>query len=97
MYNRLELRVILIGDTGVGKKSMVRRFKMLNSSETKIFSTKEETNKNIKAENTINSNILITESQNKNDINEEIKNDMLKNENNLESNNNNKKDPKKKK
>ena len=37
MYNRVELRVILIGDTGVGKKSIVRRFKMLNSSETKIF------------------------------------------------------------
>ena len=65
MYNRVELRVILIGDTGVGKKSIVRRFKMLNSSETKIFSTKEEANKNIKAQNTINSNILITDSQTK--------------------------------
>ena len=65
MYNRVELRVILIGDTGVGKKSIVRRFKMLNSSETKIFSTKEETNKNIKAENAKNSNILITDSQTK--------------------------------
>ena len=41
-------------------------------------------------------NKLKNSEQNKNDINEEIKNDMLKNENNLESNNNNKKEPKKK-
>ena len=31
----VDLRVILIGDIGVGKKSIVQRFKLVNSSETK--------------------------------------------------------------
>ena len=42
MYNRTELRVILIGEMGVGKKSIVKRFKMLNCSELKLFSSKED-------------------------------------------------------
>ena len=48
MYTRIELRVILIGDIEVGKKSIVNRFKMINSSETKILSYKEESNKDKK-------------------------------------------------
>ena len=31
----VELRVILIGDSGVGKKSMVQRFKLVNCTETR--------------------------------------------------------------
>ena len=31
----VELRVILIGDLGVGKKSIVQRMKLVNSTETK--------------------------------------------------------------
>ena len=33
--NSIELRVILIGDEGVGKKSIVNRFKIINCTETK--------------------------------------------------------------
>ena len=38
MYSRgnsIDLRVILIGDIGVGKKSIINRFKIINSTETK--------------------------------------------------------------
>ena len=38
MYSRgnsIDLRVILIGDEGVGKKSIINRFKMINCTETK--------------------------------------------------------------
>ena len=35
--DNLELRIVLIGDIGVGKKSMVQRFKLINCSETKTF------------------------------------------------------------
>ena len=65
MYNRVELRVILIGDIGVGKKSIVKRFKMINTSETKIFSIKEENNPNNKETENSNSNSLINESKSK--------------------------------
>ena len=62
MYNRIELRVILIGDIEVGKKSIVNRFKMINSSETKILSYKEDSNKDKKTieSKEKNNNILIT-------------------------------------
>ena len=33
--NSVDLRIILIGDVGVGKKSIVQRFKLINSTETK--------------------------------------------------------------
>ena len=84
MYNRLELRVILIGEMGVGKKSIVKRFKMLNCSETKIFSTKDENNLNNK-ENDINNNPkTISESKVKLDEKEKIdldeKNMLIKRE-----------------
>ena len=36
MYHRTELRVILIGEMGVGKKSIVQRFKKLNTTKTSI-------------------------------------------------------------
>ena len=36
----IELRVILLGDVGVGKKSIVERFKLINSTETKIVNFK---------------------------------------------------------
>ena len=38
MYSKgssIELRVILIGDLGVGKKSIIKRFKMINCTETR--------------------------------------------------------------
>ena len=31
----VELRIILIGDKDVGKKSIINRFKLINSTETK--------------------------------------------------------------
>ena len=30
----VDLRIILIGDVGVGKKSIIQRFKLINSTET---------------------------------------------------------------
>ena len=33
--NNLDLRIILIGDAGVGKKSLVQRFKLINCTETR--------------------------------------------------------------
>ena len=43
--DNIELRVVLIGEVGVGKKTMVKRFKILNCTETKDFYKKK--NKNI--------------------------------------------------
>ena len=37
----IDLRIILLGDSEVGKKSIVQRFKILNSTETKEISLKE--------------------------------------------------------
>ena len=54
MYNRTELRVILVGEMGVGKKSIVKRFKILNCSELKLFSSKDETT--TKSKDNINNN-----------------------------------------
>ena len=34
----VDLRIVLIGDVGVGKKSMIQRFKILNCTETKTVS-----------------------------------------------------------
>ena len=31
----VDLRIILIGDVGVGKKSIIKRLKLINSTETK--------------------------------------------------------------
>ena len=74
MYTRIELRVILIGEMGVGKKSIVKRFKMINTSETKIISTKEEknyNNKETKETNISENNTLITEPKTKKEIERE--------------------------
>ena len=74
MYTRVELRVILIGEMGVGKKSIVKRFKMINTSETKIISTKEEknyNNKETKETNISENNTLITEPKTKKEIERE--------------------------
>ena len=79
MYTRVELRVILIGEMGVGKKSIVKRFKMINTSETKIISTKEEKNYNNKETietNISENNTLITEPKTK----KEIEREKIKNE-----------------
>ena len=35
--NSIDLRIILLGDLGVGKKSLINRFKFINSSETKTI------------------------------------------------------------
>ena len=74
MYSRIELRVILVGELGVGKKSIVKRFKMINTSETKIISTKEEKNLNTKETKETNiseNNTLITEQKTKREIEKE--------------------------
>ena len=39
--NIIDLRIILLGDSNVGKKSIVERFKKLKSTETKEISLKE--------------------------------------------------------
>ena len=39
--NIIDLRIILLGDSDVGKKSIVQRFKVLKSTETKEISLKE--------------------------------------------------------
>lgn len=46
-----ELRIILIGEVGVGKKSIVKRFKILNCSETREIKKKNDKNKKNKSEN----------------------------------------------
>ena len=45
--NIIDLRIILLGDANVGKKSMVQRFKILKSTETKEISLKEFLKKNL--------------------------------------------------
>ena len=51
--DNIELRIILIGDAGSGKKSIVKRFKILNCTETKEFMKKKERNKKTE-EKTVN-------------------------------------------
>lgn len=46
-----ELRIILIGESGVGKKSIVKRFKILNCSETREIKKKKNKSKENKNEN----------------------------------------------
>ena len=79
MYNRVELRIILIGEMGVGKKSIVKRFKMLNCSELKLISNNEKELDQNKDINNNNEKTLITLKDQKEKINinnEDIQNDM---------------------
>ena len=46
-----ELRIILIGESGVGKKSIVKRFKILNCSETREIKKNKNKSKENKNEN----------------------------------------------
>ena len=51
--NNLDLRIILLGDAGVGKKSMIQRFKLINCTETRNlnfngFFRKQKRKKNVK-------------------------------------------------
>ena len=79
MYSRVELRILLIGEMGVGKKSIVKRFKMINASETKIVSIKEESSPNTKENKNSDKNKTITDSnpkekeKEKNESNEKSK------------------------
>ena len=41
--DNIELRIILIGEVGSGKKSIIKRFKLLNCTETKELMKKKET------------------------------------------------------
>ena len=41
--DNIELRIVLIGEVGVGKKSIVKRFKMLTCTETKDYYKKNNT------------------------------------------------------
>ena len=70
MYNRTELRVILIGEMGVGKKSIVKRFKMLNCSELKFFSSKEDGVAKLNNNNNINKNKLNNTKTSKDKLND---------------------------
>ena len=79
MYNRVELRIILIGEMGVGKKSIVKRFKMLNCSELKLISNNEKELDQNKDINNNNEKTLITLKDQKEKINinnEDIQYDM---------------------
>ena len=57
--DNVELRIVLIGDIGVGKKSIIKRFKILNCSETKEIKKKKPENKDNQIKHT-------NEKQNKN-------------------------------
>ena len=63
--DNIELRVVLVGEIGVGKKTMVKRFKILNCTELKDFYKKK--NKNINDQK--NNNKEENETINKNDTN----------------------------
>ena len=39
--DNIELRIVLIGEVGVGKRTIVKRFKILNCTETKDFYVKK--------------------------------------------------------
>ena len=81
MYNRVELRIILIGEMGVGKKSIVKRFKMLNCSELKLISNNEKELDQNKDINNNNEKTLITLKDQKEKIN--INNEDIQNEMNI--------------
>ena len=49
--DNVELRVVLIGEVGVGKKTMVKRFKILNCTEIKDFYQKKNKNENVQKSN----------------------------------------------
>ena len=69
--DNVELRIILIGEAGVGKKSMVKRFKILNCTETKEFTIKKPVEKkDIKKVNEKNN-------KNKNNANVNTLNDTI--------------------
>ena len=69
--DNVELRIILIGEVGVGKKSMVKRFKILNCTETKEFTIKKPVEKkDIKKVNEKNN-------KNKNNANVNTLNDTI--------------------
>ena len=76
MYHRTELRLILIGEMGVGKKSIVKRFKMLNCSELKFFSSKEDNITKLNDKDDNNNNKI-----NNIKISKDKLNDIEKNEN----------------
>ena len=69
--NTIDLRIILLGDENVGKKSMVQRFKILKSTETKEISLKEFLKKNKRLKKDKNVKI-------KNDLSLEEKKEKLK-------------------
>ena len=46
MSDDLELRIYLIGEYNVGKKSIIKRFKLVNSSKTYEKSTKKSNDEN---------------------------------------------------
>ena len=51
MSDDLELRIYLIGEYNVGKKSIIKRFKLVNSSKTYEKSTKKSNDENENSEN----------------------------------------------
>ena len=74
--NIIDLRIILLGDSDVGKKSIVQRFKVLKSTETKEISLKEF----IRKKNLLNRKKVVKLAKKNNDLSEEEKRDKKKEE-----------------
>ena len=72
--NIIDLRIILLGDSNIGKKSLAHRFKILNSTETREISLKDLIKKK-KLPNKLKVTKLI---KNNNQLSEEEKKDILK-------------------
>ena len=64
--DNVELRVVLIGEVGVGKKTMVKRFKILNCTETKDFYQKKNKNANEQKSNNKEDNEAINKNKENN-------------------------------
>ena len=72
--NIIDLRIILLGDSDVGKKSIVQRFKVLKSTETKEISLKEF----IRRKNLLNRKKVVKLAKKNNELSEEEKRDKMK-------------------
>ena len=80
--NIIDLRIILLGDSDVGKKSIVKRFKTMKCTETKELSLKEFTRKknllNKKKVVKINKKKELSEEEKKDKKNEEKRIDLMR-------------------
>ena len=81
MSDDLELRIYLIGEYGVGKKSIIKRFKLVNSSKTYEKSQKKNSDDE-NPQNEDNKNNNNNENENENDENDDNKNNLYNNNTN---------------